>query len=206
VADDLAMDLHDAILPGRQARQPLGTGAGLLATLRAVSVRTTRFYEVAGVSLMSLAAYYLMPLNGPWAGLLVTGLVLAAAIGLIPLTFRRVRQILVTEQPVSEALGAIATIVTLLVLAFASLYFVIGTEVDGQINGIRTKTDALYFTVTTLSTVGFGDITAIGQGARALVTANMLANLVVLAFSVRLVSWALQQRSQDVRARHGPKA
>lgn len=166
---------------------------------------STRFYEVAGISAISLVAYYLMPLEGRWAGFLVAILVAAAAIGLIPLTFRRVRQILVSDQPVSIALGAIATIVTFLVVSFAAVYYVLGTEMEGQMNGISTKTDSLYFTVTMLSTVGFGDITAVGQGARALVTANMLINLIALAFSVRVISWALQQRSTDVTGRRAPE-
>ena len=170
-----------------------------------MSVRSSRLYEVVGASAISLAAYYLMPLEGRWAGVLVAVLVAAAAIGLIPLTFRRVRRILVADQPVSVALGAIATIVTFLVVSFAAVYYVLGTEMEGQMNGISTKTDSLYFTVTMLSTVGFGDITAVGQGARALVTANMLTNLVALAISVRVISWALQQRSVDVTARKDRK-
>ncbi len=37
---------------------------------------------------------------------------------------------------------------------------------SGEIAGIRTKTDILYFTVTVPTTVGFGDIRAVGQIAR----------------------------------------
>jgi hypothetical protein len=40
-----------------------------------------------------------------------------------------------------------------------------------------TRTDALYFTVTVFSTVGFGDITAASQSARLVVTAQMLLDL-----------------------------
>ena len=170
-----------------------------------MSVRSSRLYEVIGTSAISLVAYYLMPMEGRWAGVFVAILVAAAAIGLIPLTFRRVRQILVADNPVSVALGAIATIVTFLVVSFAAVYYVLGTEMEGQMSGIRTKTDSLYFTVTMMSTVGFGDITVVGQGARALVTANMLTNLVALAISVRVISWALQQRSAEVTGRHAPK-
>jgi hypothetical protein len=194
-----------AILPARGDPGRLEAGSNGAGYSRRVSMRSTRLYEVVGISAISLAAYYAMPMQGRWAGLLVAVLVTAAAIGLIPLTFRRVRQILVADQPVSVALGAIATIATFLVVSFASVYYVLGTEVDGQMNGISTKTDSLYFTVTMLSTVGFGDITAVGQGARALVTANMVTNLVTVAFSVRVISWALQQRSADVTGRHAPK-
>ena len=129
------------ILPGVRRHRRLGPGRGRLATLARVAVRSSRLYEVAGVSLVVLGAYYVMPMNGRWAGLLAGVLVAVFAIGLIPLTFRRVRRILVGEQPVSEAMGAIATVVSLLVVAFASVYYVLGTETD-QMNGIHTKTDS----------------------------------------------------------------
>ena len=62
--------------------------------------------------------------------------------------------------------------------------------------GIETKIDALYFTITVVSTVGFGDITATGQGARLIVSANMIVNLVLLTIAIRLLSWAVKQRRE----------
>jgi hypothetical protein len=38
-----------------------------------------------------------------------------------------------------------------------------------QVSGLNTRTDALYFTLVTMATVGFGDIHAEGQFARAMV-------------------------------------
>jgi len=49
---------------------------------------------------------------------------------------------------------------------FADSDYVFRTH--GQMSGLETKTDAIYFTVTIVATVGFGDITATGQAARAL--------------------------------------
>jgi voltage-gated potassium channel len=43
-----------------------------------------------------------------------------------------------------------------------------------------TRTDALYFTVTVFSTVGFGDITAKSEAARVVVIVQMLADIVLL--------------------------
>jgi voltage-gated potassium channel len=80
----------------------------------------------------------------------------------------------------------------------------LGTHEPMQVAGIATKIDALYFTVTIVSTVGFGDITATGQGARALVTAHMIVNLVLLTVAIRLLSWALKQRREISRPREPP--
>jgi voltage-gated potassium channel len=61
-----------------------------------------------------------------------------------------------------------------------------------------TRTDALYFTVTVFATVGFGDITAASQSARALVTAQMILDLIVLGAVIRVFIGAVRL------ARQGP--
>jgi hypothetical protein len=60
--------------------------------------------------------------------------------------------------------------------------------------------------VTILATVGFGDITADGQWARAIVTGQMVVNFAVLAVALRVVSWALKERGQDAFARRASRA
>lgn len=117
---------------------------------------------------------------------------------------RRAREVLVSDQPLLVAIQSLFTAVTLLVVSFASAYYILGTGHSGQIDGISTKIDALYFTVTILSTVGFGDVTAVGQAARAIVTLHMVVNFVLVAVAVRLVSWALKQRQDLVRAAPEP--
>jgi voltage-gated potassium channel len=50
-----------------------------------------------------------------------------------------------------------------------------------------TRIDSMYFSATVFTTVGFGDITAKGQGARVLVTIQMMLDLVVVGLVIRLV-------------------
>ncbi|MFI6503226.1 ion channel [Nonomuraea typhae] len=64
---------------------------------------------------------------------------------------------------------------------FALGYLMVETVDPGQFEGLATKTDALYFTVATIATVGFGDVHATGQVARGLVTVQMAFDLVILA-------------------------
>jgi hypothetical protein len=59
-----------------------------------------------------------------------------------------------------------------------------------------TRFDAVYFTVTVLATVGFGDIAAVTQTARILVTIQMLADLVLIGFVAKVLLGAAQQRRQ----------
>jgi voltage-gated potassium channel len=76
---------------------------------------------------------------------------------------------------------------------FALVYFRLSLAPD-QLMGIETRVDALYFTVSTLTTVGFGDIVAVGQAARAVVLVQMVFNISVLALAVRVLLAAVQRR------------
>ena len=81
-----------------------------------------------------------------------------------------------------------------LIVSFSSAYYVLGTEFDDQIVDLHTKLDGLYFTITIMATVGFGDISASGQMARAVVTGHMIVNFGLVAVGLRVVSWALKER------------
>ncbi len=149
---------------------------------------------MVGVGALAIVAYFVMPLDGEFAEVLAVLLVIGAAVLLVPLAVRRASYILVAEQPLLVAAQSLFTILTLLVVSFSTVYYVLATQVDDQVNGIETKLDAVYYTLTILSTVGFGDITATGQWARGTVTINMIVNLVLVAVALRLLSWALRQR------------
>ena len=73
-------------------------------------------------------------------------------------------------------LGAIATL---------ALAFYAAALSPGQFEGLATRTDALYFTVVTMATIGYGDIHPTGQLARVIV---MLAVLFQVVFLTALVS------------------
>ena len=64
-------------------------------------------------------------------------------------------------------LRGLATAMWIAVLFFSATYFIIAADDPGQMLGLHTRLDAVYFTLSTASTVGFGDITASGQAARA---------------------------------------
>ncbi|MFM1966436.1 MAG: hypothetical protein RL134_2161 [Actinomycetota bacterium] len=87
--------------------------------------------------------------------------------------------------PIGERTAVIGVLVVESVLLFATTYLAI-SEYDGEIAGMRTPLDAVYFTMTTLMTIGFGDIAAEGQTARAVVLTQMIFTVVLLSSSVRL--------------------
>lgn len=144
---------------------------------------------------MLVALYYLLPLDHltsvPLAILLVAGLAI-----LLVISAGQVREILRARFPGLRAAEALATTVPLFLLLFASAYYVMERATPGSFSHSLTRTDALYFTVTTFSTVGFGDITAASQSARLVVTAQMLLDLLALGLGVRVLLGAVQLARQ----------
>ncbi len=59
-----------------------------------------------------------------------------------------------------------------------------------------SRTDAMYFSSTVFTTVGFGDITAKTEAARLVVTLQMWLDLVFLGLVVRLVVNAVKFNQQ----------
>ena len=158
----------------------------------------------------TLVLYFVLPMRGRlWPLGAIAGPI--AAIGLAPLTRRHLRRVLVSHRPLVEVTQALALIGEVLVLGFATTYWIMSSQSPDEFVGLATKMDSLYFTVTVLATVGFGDIHPVGQAARAVTTFNMLTNIVVLAFSVRLLTWAARQRHEagmrdEPRDVAGPRA
>jgi voltage-gated potassium channel len=69
----------------------------------------------------------------------------------------------------------------LVVFVFSFGYYLLERTTPGQIAGLETRTDALYFTLSTLGTVGFGDVHAEGQIARVLVSVQIVFDVVFVA-------------------------
>jgi voltage-gated potassium channel len=67
-----------------------------------------------------------------------------------------------------------------------------------------TRTDALYFTVSTFASVGFGDIVATTESSRALVTVQMILNLIVLGAVVRILISAVQRARRSATGKPRP--
>jgi voltage-gated potassium channel len=110
-----------------------------------------------------VALYYALPAEGNWrlsAGVhVVVGLVVLAAV----ITWQ-IRAILKATYPGIRAIEALAVTVPFFLLFFANTYFEMSRNSPGTFSQQDlSRTDSLYFTVTTFATVGFGDITAASQ-------------------------------------------
>jgi len=141
--------------------------------------------------------YYLLPLDHlasvPLAVILVVGLLVLLAVAVWQL-----RQIGKARYPAMRAAEALATTVPLFLLLFASVYFAMARASPANFNTHSlTRTDSLYFTVTTFSTVGYGDITAASQAARLLVTVQIILDLLALGLGIRAFVGTVQRARQE---------
>jgi hypothetical protein len=146
-------------------------------------------------TIVLVALYYLLPLdhlkNVPVA--LVAGLLILTAV-----TAWQLRAVIKARYPTVRAIEALAAAVPLFLLLFAWTYLTMANANPANFSTHPlTRTDTLYFTVTVFSTVGFGDITAVTQSARLVVTAQMLLDLLALGLVVRAFVSAVQLARQQ---------
>jgi hypothetical protein len=180
--------------PARTRESARRRRQGIAALLRSLAI-----------TIVLVALYYLLPLDHlsslPLAVLLGAGLVI-----LLVISAGQVREILRARYPALRAAEALATTVPLFLLLFASAYYVMEQASPGSFSHSLTRTDALYFTVTTFTTVGFGDITATSESARLVVTAQMLLDLLALGLGVRVLLGAVQIARQGRASPAAPAA
>jgi voltage-gated potassium channel len=142
-----------------------------------------------------VAVYYLLPLDHTSIRRAATVLVIGL-VALIVLVSFQVRTIMRSPFPGLRAIEALATSLPLFLLLFSGTYLVMAATTAGTFGHRLTHTDALYFTVTVFSTVGFGDITAKSDGARLLVTAQMVLDLVILGIGAKIIFGAVTRGRQ----------
>jgi len=151
-----------------------------------------------------VALYYLLPLDRPvdqaTLGWLVLGL-----LAFTVLVALQLQSILRARRPALRAMEALGAAVPLFVLVFASTYLVLATSQPGAFTEPLNRTDALYFTMTVFSTVGFGDIAPRTETARLIATVQMVGNLVVLGLLGRVIVGAVRITQQrQVEGAAGP--
>ena len=142
------------------------------------------------VAILLFVGYYVLPMNRPERSGLVVLIVGLVALGLVLLW--QVRAIMGSPFPRLRAFETLTIGIPLLLIVFASAYYLIQNADANAFTASLTKTDALYFTITVFSTVGFGDITAKSELARILVSIQMMFDLAVFGLVAKLIFGAVE--------------
>ncbi|MET9674394.1 potassium channel family protein [Streptomyces sp. NPDC006482] len=151
-----------------------------------------------------IAAYYLLPLTSEFTA----GTVIALVGGLVAVSLLLAWQAAVitrSPRPQLRAVEAVATALPFFLLLFAVVYYLLDDSAPESFSEPLSRTDALYFTVTVFTTVGFGDISPRSEPARLLVTGNMVIDLVLIGVAAKLLVEAVQRglRQQSRTATEG---
>ena len=157
---------------------------------RTAVVKTVLRASLSSAGLVYL--YFVVPLDGR-SGLHVgwlfgIGLVLYPT--LLAWQFRSVTR---SRTPRMRAVEVLATAAPCLLVLFAATYYLLAHNDPRAFSQPLSRLDALYFTVTVFATVGFGDITGRSEPARALVTVQMILDLLVLGLGLRLLLGAVRR-------------
>lgn len=140
-----------------------------------------------------LTVYYGVPLPSDGdAGaeqlvLFVVGLVLLCAVLAVQIR----RQVRAGHEP-SVRVQSVVGLLLPLVAFFAAAYYVMAD----QFVGIENRTDALYFAVVTLGTVGYGDVHPTGELAKVVTMVQIVLDLVVVGVLVSVATGRVRARAE----------
>lgn len=103
-----------------------------------------------------------------------------------------------SPHPLLRAIESLTITMSLYLLLFAATYWLVARADPTSFTvDTLTRVDALYFTTTVFSSVGFGDITPASQSARALVTIQMILNVLLLGAGIRLLMGVVERRRES---------
>ena len=117
-----------------------------------------------------------------------TGLVFVAL-----LLGRQIRAIMRGAYVRLRTFEAFALTVPAFLLMFAGTYFYLERHARADFNVPLTRFDAVYFTISVLSGVGFGDIVPRSELARMIVTVQMVGDLILLGAAARFAIDAVNE-------------
>ena len=139
-----------------------------------------------------LVVYYALPLDRALSSSSAIFLV-AGILALLAVIGRQIQAILHADHPNLRAFQAFGIAIPFLIVVFATSYVLIAQADADNFNTPLSRSSALYFTVTVLSTVGFGDIVPKTDYARIAVSVQMLIDLVLIGILVRVLFGAAQE-------------
>jgi voltage-gated potassium channel len=166
--------------------------------------RASGWHRPAATLLGLLVVYFAFPDKVIWSNAAFLLSVLGMAIGTVVLAWAITGQVRRHLSGDADDLQALVALLALVLVLFAFGFYTLERASPGQIDGLRTRVDALYFTLATMATVGYGDVHAVGQVARAIVSAQMIFNIVFVGALAAVLTGRVRMRASELAlARQG---
>jgi voltage-gated potassium channel len=150
-----------------------------------------------------LALYAVIPVPGQRESLWFTAVMAVAGLAALTYAFITLAQRAqrARSSPSETAIRLEALVAVLYAfIVFMSLVYLGLSSTAGEFDELHTRVDALYFTMSTIATVGFGDVHATGQVARVVVTLQICLDLVFVGLVARIILPTLaRQRAERNR-------
>ncbi len=143
-----------------------------------------------------LIVYFLVPLDGI-GDLRTVTLLIAGVVVLVAVAVWQIRKVIAAQYPAVQALEAASATVALYLVGYSALYYVLSGADEQSFSEVLSRVDALYFCLTVFATVGFGDIVATTDTTRAVVSIQIVGNLILLAVGIRVLTGVVQWRRKQ---------
>ena len=114
----------------------------------------------------------------------------------------QMRRISRAEHPQAAMVEALAIVFVLFLAIFAKTYHILSQAFPTSFSEDLDFFSSLYFSLTVLSTVGFGDITPESPLARGVTMLQMALDLVLIGVAVRVISGAAARALKNRRRTH----
>lgn len=149
--------------------------------------------RVLGVVAATLLVYFLLPIEGSGAAS-AAAVAACAGIAVILIVFaRQITRVSRSRRPVLAALEALVLVFGLFLSFFALLYVSISESDPDAFTQDVNKVAGIYFTMTVLTTVGFGDISAVSDTARVMVTLQMVLGMVLIGTAFKALGFSAKR-------------
>ena len=146
-----------------------------------------RWGRLATALMLVVVLYFALPVRADTTHIMAVRITLSVLV-LAALAYAVLFQVRLQLDADDRRVDGLVLALAVGVLAFALGFYAIEVHDPGQIPGLHTRLDALYFTMSTALTIGYGDVHAEGQLARGVVLVQMVFDVVVLAAAATTLS------------------
>jgi voltage-gated potassium channel Kch len=154
--------------------------------------------RAVGATALLLVIYGVLPVRAKSPAELGLRIAIGLLLAVLVVAWQ-LREVNRAELPQLRAVEALAVTVSVIVIAFAIAYGNMSSYHDTSFSEPLGRISALYFTMTTLTTIGYGDITPETDSAQILVMVQMVANVVLIGTLVRLTMQLVRYRIMTPR-------